>query len=376
MIAGLVSSLLLLLLTACQGPPGKPGLPGNPGEPGNPGNPGPQGPYGQSGPPGPPGLPGNPGEPGHPGIPGLPGLPGPQGPPGNSPRAALTIDRDYHYFLNRDSHVLKKDSHVFLDQGLTIRGSGFGSFEPVQVYIDLHDVRDPNLGFATANGSGAFELVLEAPLSGIPGIYRTLDTLLSLDAVTVMARGADGSVATTPASIRAQTPFALFRKAPLPPPVVDASLFASCAIIGEEATVWGSGSKPGEEMRIFLVTGSRADGAPVQSLVGSSVANSRGAFQTTIEIEKSIGDSDIEPGLFALKSVGIRGTEATAPLLVISEHESDSCNPDRFPSFAISMSKPPEGFGFESFGTGNHRMCGTPEDCSVACRIGTELASA
>ena len=376
MIAGLVSSLLLLLLTACQGPPGKPGLPGNPGEPGNPGNPGPQGPYGQPGPPGPPGLPGNPGEQGHSGLPGLPGLPGPQGPPGDSPRTALTVDgHDLVNFGFGHFFYLNSDDHIFLDQGLTIRGSGFGSFEPVQVYIDLHEVRDPNLGFATANGSGAFELVVEDPLWYISGIDRTRDTLLALDAVTIMARGADGSVATTPASIREWTPFAVIRPAP-PPPRVDASLFASCAIIGEEATVWGSGSKPGEEMRIFLVTGSRADGAPVQSPVGTAVANSRGAFQATIEIEESIGDSDIEPGLFALKSAGIRGTEATAPLMVISEHESDSCNPDRFPSLAISMSKPPEGFGFESFGTGNHRMCGTPEDCSVSCRNGTELASA
>ena len=157
----LVAALALLSLTACQGPPGKPGLPGNPGEPGNPGNPGPQGPYGAPGPPGAPGLPGNPGEPGHPGLPGLPGLPGPQGPPGNSPRAALTIDSDYFYF--------DRDYHVYLDQGLTIRGSGFLSFEPVQVYIDLMDVRDPNLGFATANGSGAFELVIEGPLGGYIG---------------------------------------------------------------------------------------------------------------------------------------------------------------------------------------------------------------
>ena len=235
-IAGLVSSLLLLLLTACQGPPGAPGLPGNPGEPGNPGNPGPQGPYGPPGPPGAPGLPGNPGEPGHLGLPGLPGLPGPQGPPGNSPRAALTIG----------------NALVFLNQGLTIRGSGFQSFEPVQVYIDLMGVRDPNLGFATANGSGAFELVLEDPLNYIAGIDRTRDTLLSLDAVTVMARGADGSIATTPAHIRAETPIPFIHRYPSPPPV-DASLFASCAIIGNAATVWGSGAKPGESMNLYLV---------------------------------------------------------------------------------------------------------------------------
>ena len=351
-IAGLVSSLLLLLLTACQGPPGNPGLPGNPGEPGNPGNPGPQGPYGAPGPPGSPGLPGNPGEPGHPGLPGLPGLPGPQGPPGDSPKAALTIS---------------SDNYVFLDQGLTIRGSGFGSFEPVQVYIDLHDVRDPNLGFATANGSGAFELVLEAPLGAIPGIDRTWDTLTTLDAVTVMARGADGSIATTPASIRAQTPFAIIRKTPLSPRVVDASLFASCAIIGTSASVWGSGSEPGEVMRIFLVTGSYADVVPIQSPVGSAVANSRGAFKATIEIEESIGDTDIEPGLFALKSAGIRGTEATAPLIVVSPHHSATCDPDRLPRVSTFKASPSEGAVFKAIAAGSGHTCGLKQDGTLEC---------
>ena len=358
-IAGLVSGLLLLLLTACQGPPGAPGLPGNPGEPGNPGNSGPQGPYGPPGPPGAPGLPGVPGEPGHPGLPGLPGLPGPQGPPGDSPRAALTIDSGYHFYLNRHYHV-------FLDQGLTIRGSGFQSFEPVQVYIDLMGVRDPNLGFATANGSGAFELVLEAPLGDNPGIDRTRDALLSLDAVTVMARGADGSIATTPAHILAFTPIVVVRGRP-PPPTVDASLLASCAIIGTTATVWGSGFKPGEPTSIFLITGYHADGAPVQSLVGSTVANESGAFKGTIEIEESIGDTDIEPGLFTIKSAGIRGTEATAPLIVVSPHDSASCDPNRLPRVSTFKASPSKGAIFKAIAAGGGHTCGIMANSSLEC---------
>ena len=355
----LMTILALLSLTACQGPPGKPGLPGNPGEPGHPGNPGPQGPYGPPGPPGAPGIPGNPGEPGNPGLPGLPGLPGPQGLPGDSPRAALTIDSDYFYF--------DRDYHVYLDQGLTIRGSGFLSFEPVQVYIDLMDVRDPNLGFATANGSGAFELVIEGPLGDISGIDRTRDTLTSLDAVTVMARGADGSIATTPAHIRAETPIAVIRPQPPPPSVDSKALYASCAIIGVEATVWGSGSKPGEPMRIFLITGSYANGVPVQSPVGTAVANDRGAFKATIEIEESIGDSDIEPGLFALKAVGIRGTEATAPLIVVSPHHSAACDPDRLPYVSTFKASPSEGAFFKAIAAGGGHTCGVREDASIEC---------
>ena len=259
------------------------------------------------------------------------------------------------------------DDHIFLDQeGLTIRGSGFGSFEPVQVYIDLHEVRDPNLGFATANGSGAFELVIEGLLGDIPGIDRTRDTLIALDAVTIMARGADGSVATTPAHIRESRPFVEIRPVP-PPPTVDASLFASCAIIGTSASVWGSGSKPGEAMRIFLTTGSYADGAPVQSLVGSAAANSSGAFKATIEIEESIGDTDIEPGLFALESAGIRGTEATAPLIVVSPHHSATCDPDRLPYVSTYKASPSEDAVFKAIAAGGGHTCGITANSFLEC---------
>ncbi|MDE2823080.1 MAG: hypothetical protein OXK79_06205 [Chloroflexota bacterium] len=364
----LITFLALLSLTACQGPPGNPGLPGNPGEPGNPGNPGPQGPIGVSGPPGPPGLPGNPGEPGHPGLPGIPGLPGPQGPPGNSPRAALTVEGDeLVYFGSSGSFFyLDIDDQVILEEGLTIRGSGFLPFEPVQVYIDLEGGPDPNLGFATANGSGAFELVIEGPLNDIPGIDRTRDTLLLLDAVTVMARGADGSIATTPANIRNERPIVILRP-PAPPPIVDASLLASCAIVGNAATVWGSGSKPGEPMNLYLVTGSSTEGAPIQSRVGSAVANDRGAFRATIEVEESIGDSEIEPGLFALKSVGIRGTEATAPLVVVSPHHSATCDPNRLPSVSTFKTSPSEGAVFKAIAAGGGHTCGITAGSSLEC---------
>ena len=367
MLSGLVTVFTLLSLTACQGPPGNPGLPGNPGEPGHPGNPGPQGSYGAPGPPGPPGLPGSPGEPGHPGLPGLPGLPGPQGLPGDSPRAALTIYRHDYVNLSSGSFFYVEGDHlVILDEGLTIRGSGFQPFEPVQVYIDLHDVRDPNLGFATANGSGAFELVIVAPLGDIAGIDRTRDTLLALDVATVMARGADGSIATIPAHIRDERPINVIRGRP-PPPIVDASLFASCAIIGEEATVWGSGSKPGEPMNLYLVTGSSTEGAPIQSRVGSAVANDSGAFKATIEIEESIGDSEIEPGLFALKSAGIRGTQATAPLIVVSQHHTAACDPDRLPYVSTFKASPSDGAVFKAIAAGGGHTCGITANSSLEC---------
>ena len=294
----LVSILSVLFLAACAGNPGEPGLPGNPGAPGNPGNPGPQGPAGPPGPPGAPGLPGNPGSPGEPGLPGDPGLPGPQGPQGVagiSPGAGVSVS----------------SNPVYLDQGLTIRGSGFQPFEPVQVFLDLQGGNDPNLGFATANGGGAFELSLAGPLTAIRGVTRTQSTLLALDAVTVMARGADGSMGSSPVAIREETPDPVIRP-PNPPVTVDATLVAGCVVQGMSATVWGSGFKPGEVASIFLVTDSLADGAPVQSAVGSSTASSRGTIQADVTITADFG-------LYGLKAAGIRGTEATAPLVVVGD---------------------------------------------------------
>jgi hypothetical protein len=204
---------------------------------------------------------------------------------------------------------------IYLDQGLTVRGSGFQPFEPVQVYFDLQGGRDPNLGFATANGGGAFEVVLDAPLSAISGVSRTMEQLLALDAVTVMVQGADRSFASAPARVEAETPVVPIRP-PAPPVTVDASLTAGCVTAGGMGvTMLGSGFKPGEAANFFLVTGSQADGAPVQSSIGSAVANDRGALQAEIEV-----GADTELGLYGIKAAGIRGTEATAPLMV-----ADTC---------------------------------------------------
>ncbi len=297
----LVSVLSVLFLAACAGEPGKPGLPGNPGAPGNPGNPGPLGPQGPGGPAGAPGLPGNPGNPGEPGLPGEAGLPGPRGPqghPGISPGAGAAVS----------------SNPVYLDQGLTIQGSGLRPFEPVQVFFDLQ-VIDANLGFATANGGGAFELVIPAPLSGVSGVDRFRSQILALDAVSVGIKGADGSLASTPVKVAEEAPVPVIRP-PAPAVTIDAALVGSCAVQGSSFTVWGSGFKAGESTNIFLVTDSSADGAPVQSGIGTAQANSRGAIRADITITA-------DPGLYGIKAAGIRGTEATAPLAVLAT--GDKC---------------------------------------------------
>jgi hypothetical protein len=200
---------------------------------------------------------------------------------------------------------------VYLDQGLTIWGSGFQPFEPVQVFFDLQGEPDPNLGFANANGGGAFELSLSAPLTAISGVTRQQSKLLALDAVTIMVKGADGSIGSTPVKVQAEPSPPVIRP-PAEPVTVDASLVAGCVVQGMSLTVWGAGFVPGEVTNVFLVTDSQTDGAPVQSAVGSASASSRGAFSADITIT-------VDVGLYALKAVGIRGTEATAPLAVLAD---------------------------------------------------------
>ena len=141
----LLSSILVLTLIACQGPPGEPGLPGLPGNPGNPGAPGPQGPPGE------PGLPGLPGNPGNSGAPGPQGVPGPQGPTGVdgvSPHASIS---------------LSKSSIAISDDPFVVSGSGFIPGEPIQLglfinpRLTMFPVEDDE-GVVQANASGAFSV--------------------------------------------------------------------------------------------------------------------------------------------------------------------------------------------------------------------------
>ena len=114
-VIAMASAVLLVACTGPQGPPGEPGLPGLPGNPGNPGEPGPQGAPGE------PGLPGLPGNPGNPGLQGVQGIQGPAGPAAVSPEAGLSVS----------------SGAVYLDQAVTVAGSGFLKYEPAIVFIDL-----------------------------------------------------------------------------------------------------------------------------------------------------------------------------------------------------------------------------------------------
>lgn len=276
-ITTLLSSILVLALIACQGPPGEPGLPGLPGNPGNPGAPGPQGEPGESG------LPGLPGNPGNPGAPGPPGAQGPQGPAGIdgvSPQALI---------------VLSKSVVAGSGDPFAVSGSGFIPGEPVQLSLMI----DPNdsvmLGDEVqANASGAFSVaVADAGASDASGY------------LSVMAEGADGSLASAPVRIVSSA---------VNVTAVDSSLSTDVTPAGEAATVSGAGFVAGEAVTLSVVG---VAGGSDRILVGAN-ANDSGAFMVD-------APNPLEAGVYTLRAIGSKGSSATTPLVVCDSELDEKC---------------------------------------------------
>ena len=147
-----------------------------------------------------------------------------------------------------------------------------------------------------------------------------MEQLLALDAVTVMVQGADRSFASAPAKVEAEAPEVTHSRARSAGHGRRHPNGGLChSRIGSFHLGFRLQARRGEP-NFFLVTGSQTDGAPVQSSIGSAVANDRGALMADVGI-----DAETEPGLYGIKVAGIRGTEATAPLLVVSGSGSDTC---------------------------------------------------
>ena len=272
-ITTLLSSLLILALIACQGPPGEPGLPGLPGNPGNPGAPGPQG---EPGEPGLPGLPGNPGNPGAPGPPGAPGANGIDGIDGVSPQAAVS---------------LSKSSVAGTGDPVVVTGSGFIPGEPVELSLVLDPDSSvmPDGGSVQANASGAFRV-------GLDGLGVTDAS----GVLTFLAEGADGSLASTPVRIISS---------PVNVTAVDSSLATDVTPAGEAATVSGAGFVAGEAVTLSVVG---VAGGSDRILVGTN-ANDSGAFMVD-------APNPLEVGVYTLRAIGSKGSSATTPIVV--------CQPD------------------------------------------------
>ena len=315
----LVSLFGVLLLAACAGPAGSAGKPGLPGLSGNPGAAGPAGTQGPAGDPGLPGLPGSPGSPGKPGKPGLAGPAGPQG-KGISPGAALMVSSPI----------------IYLDQGVTVAGSGFRPFEPVAVVIDLGTAAtaNPVLGTTEANAGGAWMLAVAGPLSGISGVSDNMDTLTGASVVTILADGADGSMASWPVGVESVGTVVVEERITYPDTSLQANLTIVAPVVkGEFVTVIGSGYNPKETVGLIAILGfpkesartADGDGTPfIQTITfeASEIAKRKslkivqaedtGAFVTDVKVS-------LDAGVYTLEGVGTDGSLGTGGLVVLAE---------------------------------------------------------
>ena len=276
----LLSSVLMLALIACQGPPGEPGLPGLPGAPGNAGEPGLQGPQGE---PGLPGLSGYPGNPGPAGPPGPPGPPGPAGSPAVSPEADI--------MLNKSSIATSGDP-------IMVHGSGFQPGEPVVLQLRV----DQNLSIIAGGARGAQVTANEAG-----AFSASFDEVGGASASQARAPGDRSFVASGAWGSRASTPVKVVSSAE-PMTAVDTVLLASGTASGEPVMIWGGGFMPGEVVSLILV--GAADGGG-DRIVGNAEANMSGAFAG----EVSASATGME-GVYTLKATGNMGSVASGVLVV------------------------------------------------------------
>ncbi len=272
----LFSSVLIFALIACQGPAGESGLPGLPGNPGNPGEPGPQGP------PGNPGLPGEPGNPGNPGLPGPPGAPGLPGADAVSPEASI---------------MSSKGRVAASEDSFSVMGSGFKSNEVVIIQLRVDDgnpiIVGGGIGAQTsANEAGAFS--------------KRFDGMGLSEANQARAMGLGSLVAIGSAGSRASAPFEVLGS-PAKTTSVDSALAAGATSVGENIVVWGSGFAPNE---VVSLTAVGAAGSGNNRILDNATANGSGAFAVEATNPLSVG-------VYTLSAVGVDGSMATAPLIVL-----------------------------------------------------------
>jgi hypothetical protein len=322
----LVPLFVMSLIIAC-GPAGASGFAGEPGFPGAPGNVGPAGEQGPKGPQGEPGLPGNPGNPGAAGKAGNPGNPGALG-----PRGAQGPD------VSLKANVTVDSSQLYLDGGVTVMGSGFQKYEPVQVYLE-EGSNKPSLGTVDAGPGGAWTLSV-SNLGAGAGVAKHSAALLAGGAVNLVGKGADGSQGTVPVTIAANAPVADV------PFENTASISGGSAATGGTLTIHGAGFTGAEyvSMRWAFTeaeyaaakergckdeksiarntsaanstnpycydSGIKGDGVKLDAATADRVS---GAFSYTLSI------GTMPAGVFTLLATGSDGSRASAAIVVTAE---------------------------------------------------------
>jgi len=281
LVLALLLSTLVAALLACEGPRGAQGPAGAAGIPGVPGLTAA------------PGAPGNAGSPGVPGKPGLPGLPGPPGPPG----APGVAGADGLAAVSPEATILRSKSELTNSEPVTVWGSGFRPNESVTLFVVVEEKVQVIAGGGagtkfTAQPNGSFTANLDQ-IGGGGKVTPGLKTLLAV--------GSLGSRASVPVVILSDPLTAVTSPS--------SSLVANSVEPGGETTIWGAGFKPDEWVLL-----SAEEVAPgVNKGLKGTPANASGAFSVVI------GSVDLAEGLYTLRAIGDKGSQATAPLLVASK---------------------------------------------------------
>ena len=95
------------------------------------------------------------------------------------------------------------------------------------------------------------------------------------------------------------------------PPSAGASLVAGTVETGGTITLLGSGFVPNEPV-VILVTIGESSNLPVRKSLVSAKATATGSLSVDVTFNR-------DPGLYTLEAIGVSGTLATAPLVVVSD---------------------------------------------------------
>ena len=194
-----------------------------------------------------------------------------------------------------------KSSVAGVDDPFIVTGSGFIPGEPIEVALELGPDGHIHIegGEVTANASGAFRVGIESMgASDVSGV------------VTLLAEGADGSLASTPVRIVSS---------PVNVTAVDSSLSTDVTPAGEAAMVAGAGFVAGEAVTLSVVG---VAGGSDRILVGTN-SNDSGAFMVD-------APNPLEVGVYTLRAIGSKGSSATTPLVVCQPDEEvpSKCSKD------------------------------------------------
>jgi hypothetical protein len=200
----------------------------------------------------------------------------------------------------------------YLDEELTVAGSGFQRFEPVIVIFDLGAGKEPTLGFVDADIGGAWSISFEN-VGAAGRISRSAAALASAGVVTLRADGVDGSTASSPVNILGVE----MPAAPEPPPDPGVATSLTAGTVETEGTieVVGAGYAPNESVKFLVITGvgeGNIAGDPKRSSVGGGQANDKGVVLATLVVR-------LAPGAYTLEGIGINGSVASAALIVVEE---------------------------------------------------------